>query len=63
MMKVMTKMGLMNFAERYPPIDEVIKVGVVPCFVEFLDMLDLPQLQIWPQAYSHYFSLQSVSVY
>ncbi|EEF43128.1 importin alpha, putative [Ricinus communis] len=31
--------------ERCPPIDEVIKVGVVPRFVEFLDRLDLPQLQ------------------
>ncbi|XP_058000868.1 importin subunit alpha-4 isoform X3 [Hevea brasiliensis] len=31
--------------ERCPPIDEVIKVGVVSCFVEFLDRHDLPQLQ------------------
>ncbi|XP_021686766.2 importin subunit alpha-4 [Hevea brasiliensis] len=31
--------------ERCPPIDEVIKVGVVPRFVEFLDRHDLPQLQ------------------
>ena len=44
MMKVMTKMGLMNFAERCPLIDEVIKAGVVPRFVEFLDKLDLPHL-------------------
>ena len=56
MMKVVTKMGLMN-----PPIDEVIKVGVVPHFMEFLDKLDLPHLQVWPQAYSHSSSLQSVS--
>ncbi|XP_038716461.1 importin subunit alpha-4-like isoform X2 [Tripterygium wilfordii] len=31
--------------ERSPPIDEVIKAGVVPRFVEFLQRLDLPQLQ------------------
>ncbi|WCJ23265.1 Importin subunit alpha [Euphorbia peplus] len=31
--------------ERYPPIDEVIKAGVVPHFVGFLDRHDLPQLQ------------------
>ncbi|XP_021734485.1 importin subunit alpha-4-like [Chenopodium quinoa] len=31
--------------ERCPPIDEVIKAGVVPKFVEFLDRHDLPQLQ------------------
>uniref|UniRef100_A0A2N9JAL8 Importin subunit alpha n=1 Tax=Fagus sylvatica TaxID=28930 RepID=A0A2N9JAL8_FAGSY len=31
--------------ERSPPIDEVIKAGVVPRFVEFLGRLDLPQLQ------------------
>lgn len=31
--------------ERCPPIDEVIKAGVVPRFVEFLDRHDLPQLQ------------------
>ncbi|XP_042049848.1 importin subunit alpha-4-like isoform X2 [Salvia splendens] len=31
--------------ERSPPIDEVIKAGVIPRFVEFLARLDLPQLQ------------------
>ncbi|KAL8170780.1 hypothetical protein V2J09_022584 [Rumex salicifolius] len=31
--------------ERCPPIDEVIKAGVVPRFVEFLNRQDLPQLQ------------------
>ncbi|KAM7279596.1 hypothetical protein ACFE04_006730 [Oxalis oulophora] len=31
--------------ERCPPIEEVIKAGVVPRFVEFLDRNDLPQLQ------------------
>ncbi|GKV01421.1 hypothetical protein SLEP1_g13975 [Rubroshorea leprosula] len=31
--------------ERGPPIDEVIKAGVVPRFVEFLGRHDLPQLQ------------------
>ncbi|KAI8555472.1 hypothetical protein RHMOL_Rhmol05G0175200 [Rhododendron molle] len=31
--------------ERCPPIDEVIKAGVVPRFVEFLGRHDLPQLQ------------------
>lgn len=33
-------------AERSPPIDEVIKAGVVPRFVEFLQRNDLPQLQV-----------------
>ncbi|KAL5782093.1 hypothetical protein ACOSP7_007122 [Xanthoceras sorbifolium] len=31
--------------ERCPPIEEVIRAGVVPQFVEFLDRHDLPQLQ------------------
>ncbi|KAK9086245.1 hypothetical protein Syun_028639 [Stephania yunnanensis] len=31
--------------ERNPPIEEVIKAGVVPRFVEFLDRHDVPQLQ------------------
>ncbi|KAJ6974146.1 importin alpha-1 subunit family protein [Populus alba x Populus x berolinensis] len=31
--------------ERSPPIDDVIKAGVVPRFVEFLGRHDLPQLQ------------------
>ncbi|KAJ0092139.1 hypothetical protein Patl1_24834 [Pistacia atlantica] len=32
-------------AERCPPIEEVIRAGVVPRFVEFLDRHDVPQLQ------------------
>lgn len=32
--------------ERSPPIDEVIKAGVVPRFVEFLGRQDMPQLQV-----------------
>lgn len=32
--------------ERSPPIDDVIKAGVVPRFVQFLDRHDLPQLQV-----------------
>ncbi|PSS28914.1 Importin subunit alpha-4 like [Actinidia chinensis var. chinensis] len=31
--------------ERSPPIEEVIKAGVVPRFVDFLGRHDLPQLQ------------------
>ncbi|XP_047960540.1 importin subunit alpha-4-like [Salvia hispanica] len=31
--------------ERSPPIDEVIKAGVIPRFIEFLARQDLPQLQ------------------
>ncbi|KAI5658497.1 hypothetical protein M9H77_27290 [Catharanthus roseus] len=31
--------------ERSPPIDEVIRAGVVPRFVQFLDRHDVPQLQ------------------
>ncbi len=31
--------------ERNPPIEEVIKTGVVPKFVEFLSRTDAPQLQ------------------
>ncbi|XP_010931776.1 importin subunit alpha [Elaeis guineensis] len=31
--------------ERSPPIEEVIKTGVVPRFVEFLSRYDMPQLQ------------------
>lgn len=34
------------FLERSPPIEEVIKAGVVPRFVEFLSRHDLPQLQV-----------------
>lgn len=33
-------------AERNPPIEEVIKSGVVPKFVEFLQRGDAPQLQV-----------------
>lgn len=33
-------------AERNPPIEEVIKAGVVPKFVEFLQRGDAPQLQV-----------------
>lgn len=38
--------GTCCFAERYPPIEEVIRAGVVPRFVEFLDRHDVPQLQV-----------------
>lgn len=34
------------FVERSPPIDEVIRAGVVPRFVQFLGRHDLPQLQV-----------------
>ena len=33
-------------AERNPPIDEVIKQGVIPRFVEFLERNDFPKLQV-----------------
>ncbi|KAK4406768.1 Importin subunit alpha-4 [Sesamum angolense] len=36
--------------ERSPPIDEVIKAGVIPRFVEFLGRHDLPQLQLLSSA-------------
>lgn len=32
--------------ERSPPIEEVIRAGVVPRFVEFLKREDHPQLQV-----------------
>ncbi len=32
--------------ERNPPIEEVIKQGVIPRFVEFLQRNDMPQLQV-----------------
>ena len=32
--------------ERNPPIEEVIKTGVIPKFVEFLQRGDAPQLQV-----------------
>ncbi|KAE8796151.1 importin subunit alpha-1b [Hordeum vulgare] len=31
--------------ERSPPIEEVINIGVVPCFIEFLRREDYAQLQ------------------
>lgn len=34
------------FAERNPPIEEVIKAGVIPKFVEFLQRSDASQLQV-----------------
>jgi hypothetical protein len=33
-------------AERNPPIEEVIKTGVIPKFVEFLQRQEAPQLQV-----------------
>ncbi|KAL9257210.1 Importin subunit alpha-1b-like protein [Drosera capensis] len=36
---------ILFFAERSPPIEEVIQAGVVPRFVEFLVREDFPQLQ------------------
>lgn len=39
--------GFYFHAERSPPIDEVIKAGVVPRFVEFLGRHEVPQLQVW----------------
>ena len=35
--------------ERSPPIEEVIKAGVVPRFVVFLQKVDFPQLQVQSQ--------------
>ena len=34
------------FAERSPPIEEVISTGVVPRFIVFLTRDDYPQLQV-----------------
>jgi hypothetical protein len=40
-------------AERNPPIEEVIKTGAIPRFVEFLQRGDAPQLQVcWGRASS-----------
>ena len=39
-------MFLKIWAERSPPIEEVIEAGVVPRFVEFLKRGDYPQLQV-----------------
>ncbi len=38
--------GFSASAERNPPIEEVIKTGVIPKFVEFLQRGDAPQLQV-----------------
>lgn len=43
---VMLSFGFHFCVERSPPIDEVIKAGAVPRFVEFLGRHDLPQLQV-----------------
>lgn len=45
-MFILLTFSLYYFVERSPPIDEVIKAGVVPRFVEFLGRHDLPQLQV-----------------
>lgn len=45
--------------ERCPPIDEVIRAGVVPRFVEFLKRHDLPQLQV---CFYYIFSLSSACI-
>nr|GMD07284.1 importin subunit alpha-4 [Ipomoea batatas] len=42
---LINRYGRARFVERSPPIDEVIKAGVVPRFVQFLERNDLPQLQ------------------
>lgn len=44
--------SLVCFAERNPPIEEVIKTGVIPKFVEFLQRHDSPQLQV--TTFSHF---------
>lgn len=49
--------GLLCSPERCPPIDEVIKAGVVPRFVEFLGRHDLPQLQVGSFCTSNCFHL------
>ena len=50
------------YVERSPPIDEVIKAGVVPRFVEFLARQDQPQLQVGSVvAYVLFFLLYSCS--
>lgn len=43
------------FLERNPPIEEVIKAGVVPRFVEFLSRHDTPQLQVYFNCIFAYF--------
>lgn len=35
-----------NLTEKNPPIDQVIEVGAVPVFVQFLARHDNPQLQV-----------------
>ena len=41
---------MINFAERNPPIEEVVQSGVVPRLVEFLGRDDFPQLQVCSNA-------------
>ena len=38
--------ALAGLAERNPPIEEVIKTGVIPQFVKFLNRAEMPQLQV-----------------
>lgn len=38
--------ALVAYAERNPPIEEVIRQGVIPRFVEFLQRAEFPQLQV-----------------
>ncbi|KAH9321896.1 hypothetical protein KI387_016535 [Taxus chinensis] len=40
-----TQFRKLSAIERDPPIGEIIKMGIVPCFVDFLRRKDIPELQ------------------